>query len=82
MLIKGGRVLDALTHVSTVAFDKTGTLTTGLLTCTSMLGLDSIGQTLPPSGVCCLLLSIASLCTTWGLSFSALTGLAWVLEVR
>ena len=52
MLIKGGRVLDALTHVSTVAFDKTGTLTTGLLKCTSMLGLDSIGQTLPPSGAC------------------------------
>ena len=50
MLIKGGRVLDALTHVSTVAFDKTGTLTTGVLKCTSMLGLDSIGQTLAASG--------------------------------
>ena len=43
-------MLDALTHVSTVAFDKTGTLTTGVLKCTSMLGLDSIGQTLAAPG--------------------------------
>ena len=55
MLIKGGRVLDALTHVSTVAFDKTGTLTTGLLKCTGMLGLEQLtGPALPPSsGVPC-----------------------------
>ena len=50
MLIKGGRVLDALTHVSTVAFDKTGTLTTGLLKCTGMLSLDQLtGPALPAS---------------------------------
>lgn len=41
MLVKGGRVLDALAGCSTVALDKTGTLTQGLLACTSMLALES-----------------------------------------
>ncbi|KAK9804935.1 hypothetical protein WJX73_000710 [Symbiochloris irregularis] len=41
MLVKGGRVLDALTQCSTVAFDKTGTLTRGQLVCTGMLTLDA-----------------------------------------
>ena len=40
MLIKGGKVLDALAQCSTVAFDKTGTLTQGQLACTGMLSLD------------------------------------------
>lgn len=61
MLIKGGRVLDALTHVSTVAFDKTGTLTTGLLKCTGMLSLDQLaGPALPANTGVPHLLSIAS----------------------
>ena len=37
ILIKGGRVLDALVQCSTIAFDKTGTLTTGNLSCTALL---------------------------------------------
>ncbi|KAK9826478.1 hypothetical protein WJX81_003446 [Elliptochloris bilobata] len=37
VLVKGGRVLDALAACSTVALDKTGTLTTGVLVATSML---------------------------------------------
>ncbi len=36
ILVKGGRVLDALVSCSNVAFDKTGTLTTGSLSCTAM----------------------------------------------
>lgn len=36
MLIKGGKVLDALAGCRTVAFDKTGTLTTGQLECTGI----------------------------------------------
>ena len=40
MLVKGGKVLDALAQCSTVAFDKTGTLTQGQLACTAMLSLD------------------------------------------
>ena len=43
MLVKGGRVLDALARCSTVAFDKTGTLTTGSLACTSMRPLGAVG---------------------------------------
>lgn len=43
ILVKGGRVLDALARCSTVAFDKTGTLTTGSLSCTSMRPLGSGG---------------------------------------
>ena len=61
MLVKGGKVLDALTACGTVAFDKTGTLTTGTLTCTSMStpqgsstagggdGLHGTGMCLPTS---------------------------------
>jgi heavy metal translocating P-type ATPase len=33
ILLKGGIILDALSHCKTVAFDKTGTLTTGKLKC-------------------------------------------------
>ena len=36
MLIKGGKVVDALAACQTIAFDKTGTLTTGALTCTGL----------------------------------------------
>lgn len=41
MLIKGGRVLDALVTCRNVAFDKTGTLTTGVLACTGITSLDT-----------------------------------------
>jgi hypothetical protein len=41
ILVKGGRVLDALARCGTVAFDKTGTLTTGSLSCTAMRPLGS-----------------------------------------
>ena len=40
MLVKGGRVLDALARCSIVALDKTGTLTQGQLACTGMLSLE------------------------------------------
>ena len=43
ILIKGGRVLDALAACHTVALDKTGTLTTGALACTSMRRLSPTG---------------------------------------
>ncbi|MBS0615773.1 MAG: cadmium-translocating P-type ATPase [Verrucomicrobia bacterium] len=39
ILLKGGRVFDAVSHCKTVAFDKTGTLTTGELTCTGVTQL-------------------------------------------
>lgn len=39
MLIKGGKVIDALASCKTIAFDKTGTLTTGALACTGMTRL-------------------------------------------
>eukprot|EP00887_Chlorella_sp_A99_P006718 scaffold3.g6718.t1 len=41
VLLKGGRVLDALSSCTTVAFDKTGTLTTGSLQWTSFRPLDA-----------------------------------------
>ena len=54
ILIKGGRVLDALSRCGTIALDKTGTLTTGALSCTRMASPQSL---LPAaddgeSGVC------------------------------
>jgi len=36
VVLRGGRVLDALASVRSVAFDKTGTLTSGTLVCSSM----------------------------------------------
>lgn len=39
IILKGGIILDALTHCRTVAFDKTGTLTTGKLLCTHVTPL-------------------------------------------
>lgn len=36
VVLRGGRVLDALASVRSVAFDKTGTLTSGTLVCASM----------------------------------------------
>ncbi len=54
ILIKGGRVLDALARCGTIALDKTGTLTTGSLSCTRMASpedllprSDSAGQAPP-----------------------------------
>ncbi|GAB4823392.1 hypothetical protein N2152v2_010438 [Parachlorella kessleri] len=47
ILVKGGRVLDALSSCRTVAFDKTGTLTTGSLVCSALLPLQAKG---PPAG--------------------------------
>jgi len=44
ILLKGGRVLDALDRCRTVGVDKTGTLTTGRLAVTSMRRLESIGR--------------------------------------
>lgn len=37
VLVKGGRVLDAVAACSSVALDKTGTLTTGVLVATGMV---------------------------------------------
>lgn len=40
ILLKGGMILDALSHCKAIAFDKTGTLTTGELTCAAIEPLD------------------------------------------
>lgn len=50
ILVKGGRVLDALSGCRTVAFDKTGTLTTGSLVCTSLTELRLSGSGTSASG--------------------------------
>lgn len=44
VLVKGGRVLDALAACSSVALDKTGTLTTGVLVATGMLPPAAAGR--------------------------------------
>lgn len=44
VILRGGRVLDALANIKTVAFDKTGTLTTGSLICTSIKAVGGGGE--------------------------------------
>jgi Cd2+/Zn2+-exporting ATPase len=51
LLLKGGRVLDALHGCRSVAFDKTGTLTTGSLVCTSMQRLPQSGSSAAAEGL-------------------------------
>lgn len=45
IILKGGIILDSLSHCKTVAFDKTGTLTTGNLNC---IGFDPIYSEIEP----------------------------------
>jgi len=41
VIVKGGKVIDALSRCDTIALDKTGTLTEGDLECTAIVTLDS-----------------------------------------